>query len=137
MAIERKIPKDISKYESKLIGPFTTRQVVFGIPGLGLGIGCFFLLQPYLSNDVNFFIDLVVALPFLCCGWIKIHGVPFEKFVSIVFVSMFLSPKHRKYHTECVFPFFQQDVRIVKRKTGKKKRKTNKSNQPDELRKYL
>ena len=82
MAIEREVPKDISRYESKLIGPLTTRQVICGIPGFGLAVGCYFLLQPYISNDVNFFIDMIVALPFLVCGWIKPYGICVNVFGS-------------------------------------------------------
>lgn len=100
MAIEKKIPRDISRYEAKLIGPFTTRQICFGVPGILLGIGAFLLLKQYLTSDVNFFVSASVALPFLCCAAVKPYGIPFEKYVSIVFVSQFLAPKHRKYKTE-------------------------------------
>lgn len=123
MAIEREIPKDISKYESKLIGPFTTRQVVCGVPGMGLAIGCYFLLRPYVTDDVNFFIDILVALPFLVCGWIKPYGIPFEKYISIVFVSQVLAPKHRKYKTENTYG--ELVPKRVRKKEDKKDKKTH------------
>lgn len=121
MAIEKEIPRDISKVETKFAGPFTVRQLVCGIPGLGLAVGCYFLLRAYVPNDVNFFIDLVIALPFLLCGWIKPYGIPFEKFASIVFVSQFLAPKNRKYCTENTYSILK--LPQSKKKDDKKKKK--------------
>lgn len=138
MAIERKIPKDISKYESKLIAGLTTRQIVFGVPALAIGVGCFFLFQEYLPSDVNIFIDFALALPLFCCGWIKPYGIPFEKYVSMVFVSMFLAPKHRKYCTEnsdsTDGTATINSGKAQKKRTNKKARNKNRSNQ---LKKYL
>ena len=135
MAIERAIPKDISKYEAKLIGPLTTRNVVFGIPGFALGVGCYFLLRPFVSNDVNFFIDIAVALPFLLCGWYKPYGIPFEKYISIVFVSQVLAPKHRKYRTENTYSCLKKAEE--KKDSGKKKnRKKEKKEFSGDLARY-
>lgn len=126
MAIEREIPKDISKYEPKFAGPFTIRNLVFGIPGIALAVVCHFLLRPFVPNDVNFFINIVVALPFLLCGWVKPYGIPFEKYISIVFISLVLAPKHRKYHTENLYNDLKEQPQVEsppKKKTNKKKKK--------------
>lgn len=121
MAIEREVPKDISRYESKLIGPFTTRQVLCGAPAVALAVGSYFLLRNYVSEDVVFFVAFLVAMPLLLCGWAKPYGIPLEKYVSIVFVSQVLAPKHRKYVTENTY---QEDV-SQKQKPKKQKKKKN------------
>ena len=125
MSIEKEIPKDISKYESKLIGAFTTRQVVCGIPGILLAVGSYFLLRNYVAEDIVFFIAFLVAIPFLLCGWYKPYGIPFEKYISIVFVSQVLAPKHRKYVTENTYklPKEPQEESAPKKKKSKKKKK--------------
>ena len=135
MAIEREIPKDISKYEAKFAGPFTIRNLVFGIPGAALTVGCYFLLRPFVPDDVNFFIDLIVAAPFFACGWIKPYGVPFEKYVSIAFTSTILSPKHRLYRCENAFDNLKADTKEKVRRKKRRKQKKN-ENYPDEFTKY-
>lgn len=122
MAIEREIPKDISKYEAKLIGPLTTRQVIFGVPGAIVGVGCFFLTNKFLPSDVSTFISIFFAAPFLLCGWVKVYGVHFEKFVSMVFISQFVAPKHRKYRTENLYSDLR-DIKVVKKEKKKKNKK--------------
>lgn len=124
MAIEREIPKDISKYEAKLIGPFTTRQVVCGVPGIGLALGSYFLLRPYISEDMCFFIALLVSLPLLLCAVAKPYGIPFEKYISIIFVSQVLAPKYRKYVTENTY----KELEEIKTNNKKKKKKEKKKN---------
>lgn len=136
MSIEKEIPKDISKYESKLIGPLTTRQVLCGIPAVLLAIGSYFLLRNIVSDDVVFFVAFLVAMPLLLCGWYKPYGIPFEKYISIVFVSQVLAPKHRKYVTENSYkiPDESQSKETKKKKKDKKKKK---SDCPDEFQSYL
>lgn len=124
MAIEREIPKDITKYEPKLIGPFTTRQVVFGIPGLAIGAGSYFMFRPILPDSINTFLAILLALPFLLCACVKVYGVPFEKFASIVFVSQVLAPTHRKYQSENLYDDLKEKKDVSK--TNKKKSKKSK-----------
>lgn len=129
MSIEKEIPKDISKYESKLISAFTTRQVVCGVPGILLGVGTYFLLRNFIEGDLVFILAFIVALPLLLCGWYKPYGIPFEKYISIVFVSQVLAPKNRKYVTENTYkiPKETQDKETENKKTHEKaKPKKNK-----------
>ena len=128
MAIEREIPRDISRYKTKLIGTFTTRNVVCGIPGLILGIGTYFLVRPYASQDAAIIAAIIIASPILLCGWAEPYGIPFEKFISIVFVSQVLAPKHIKYVTENTYKEFGQSEEASKSMQGKKnaKKKHNK-----------
>lgn len=137
MAIEREIPKDISKYEPKFAGPFTIRNLVFGIPGIALAVGCHFLLRPFVPNDVNFFINILVCLPFILCGWVKPYGVPFEKYISIVFVSLVLAPKHRKYRTENLYSDLKESQQTdPAQKNKKKKRKKRKKDYPYDMTRF-
>lgn len=103
MAIEIEIPKDITKYESKLIGPLTTRQTVCLVPGIGLGILVFNVLKPYLSQEMLIGVVMITSLPFLLCGFYKPYSMPFEKFIKSVFISMFIAPAKRKYITVNVY----------------------------------
>ena len=48
--IDRNIPRDITKYETKLMLGLTTRQVCFFAPGVVLGIITFFATKAFLGN---------------------------------------------------------------------------------------
>lgn len=99
MAIEREIPKDINKYEAKFLGPFTTRQTVCVVPAVVIAISLFMLLKNFLTRDTCFMVAIFSSVPWLLCGWFKPNGLPFEKFVQTVFISIVLAPKHRVYKT--------------------------------------
>ena len=63
--IEIEVNQDIREYKTKLIGPFTTRQVICLILGGTTVIGAYNLLQPYLTSDtglVFFWLGLLVLL---------------------------------------------------------------------------
>lgn len=139
MSIEKEIPRDISKYEVKTIGPFTTRQVVCGVPGIGLGVGAYFLTKPFVGEDVAFFVAVLIAMPLLLMGFAKPYGIPFEKFLSIVFVSLVLAPKHRKYITENTFKdlTLPDEQSTDKSCTTKKKKKKKKVAYTGEHTQYL
>lgn len=125
--IERPIPRDIQSYEPKLIGPFTTRQVICGIPGFGLAIGAYFLLRGAIG-DAALLVSLLIAAPFMLCGWYKPYGIPFDKYAKTVFVSMLLAPNKRKYKTENRYAFLMcNDTQGTNAKKKNKKAKTKPS----------
>lgn len=99
MAIEKEIPKDIRQYETKLIGPFTARQIFSLAPAIGLGLTAYFGLENYLIVDIRLFIVTLIAVPFILIGWYKPYGLPFEKFVKTAFISLVVAPPFRKYKT--------------------------------------
>ena len=123
MAIEKEIPKDIKDYKPKLIGPFTTRQILCLAPALALGLGLFFGLKNVLSTDVRLFAITFIAAPFFLLGWYEPYHMPFEKFVKTVFVSTILSPLYRKYVTERICFDDSTDKAAAKKVRKKKKRK--------------
>ena len=100
--IEIEIPKDVRQYESKLIGPFTTRQAIcFGIGAL-LAYG-FYKLAPGLPSDIRLFASGFIATPALLFGWLKIYGMKLEDFLRITVISNIISPKHRLYKTQNIY----------------------------------
>lgn len=97
--VERKIPRDISKYEAKLALGFTTRQLVIGAPGIALAVGVFFLLKGQIGSAAMF-VALLVACPFLAFAAFKPLGMPLETFIKTAMLPMFLAPANRRYKTE-------------------------------------
>lgn len=97
--IERKIPRDISKYEAKLMLGLTTRQIVIGAPGVALAVGVFFLAKGTIG-DSALFVALLTALPFLAFAAFKPLGMNLETFIQTAMLPMFLAPANRRYKTE-------------------------------------
>lgn len=118
--VERKIPRDISKYEAKLMLGFTTRQVVIGAPGVLLAVAVFFLLKDQIGNTA-LFVALLTAIPFLAFAAFKPLGMPLEKFIKTAMLPMFLAPANRRYKTENTYEkVLKPEPRLPAPKNNKK-----------------
>lgn len=103
MAIEMEVPKDITQYQQKFIGPFSARQLKFVVPGALLGIGAYMVLKNMnVSTDTMIIAIGLVMLPFLACGYVDYQGLPIYKFLYAAAGSL-LAPKKRLYKTENEF----------------------------------
>ena len=122
--IEIEVNQDIREYKTKLIGPFTTRQVICLILGGTTVIGVYNLLQPYLTSDTTTFVCMILAVPFiLMSGIFEPHGMKMEDFLKASFVSLVLSPTVRKYELE---NSYNKQLMEERKKKKKKKRKKSK-----------
>lgn len=122
--IEIEVNQDIREYKTKLIGPFTTRQVICLILGGTTVIGAYNLLQPYLTSDTTTFVCMILAVPFiLMSGIFEPHGMKMEDFLRASFVSLVLSPTVRKYELE---NSYNKQLMEEQKKKKKKKRKKSK-----------
>jgi len=107
--IEIEVPKDITKYEAKLVASFTTRQVgCLAIAGV-LAVPSFLLLRDVLPRDAATLLILIIVLPFILLGWVKPYGMNFEQFVRSAFISNVLAPKKRKYVTMNVYDYIEDE----------------------------
>lgn len=121
--LEAPIPKDIRKYDAKLVGPFTTRQLFCFIGGAALSYVAYKVLGTSLGTETALTICSVIAAPFLVMGWYKPYGMPFEKFFQTAFISTILAPHHRKYKTKNLFSSITDDPRPMSQSDYKKRKK--------------
>lgn len=126
--IEIKIPKEINKYEAKLISVFTTRQTVCVAITCVLCILTYNILKP-IDTNIASFACFAVAVPFVLCGWYKPYGMHFEQFFKTVLFSAFLAPAKRKYKIKNYYEIFGTSASETdQKKTRKKKyKKSNKA----------
>lgn len=101
--IEMKIPKEIRRYESKLIGPFTGRQTacVIGMAGV-VGV-VKFLLADIIPSDVQSLVAMLVCVPLMLFGWYKPYGMKFEEFAMLWYFTSFRSAPKRKYKSKSYY----------------------------------
>lgn len=95
--IERKVPKDIRNYKTKVLGPFTVRQLIcVGVMIvidiiLYMTVYDFFNLTPDSFMYVVFAFDTVIAAFML-----EPAGLPMEKYLMKIILPNFTNPKSRK-----------------------------------------
>lgn len=96
--IETMVPKDVRKYETKILGPLTARNAI------AVGVACLFdfilwktIIGP-LNVPPNFimYILILVDVPILAIGFIQMQGLPFEKYMKSYIRNVFIMPKKRK-----------------------------------------
>lgn len=126
--VEIEIPKDIRKYDSKLIGPFTTRQTICVIIAGVVAVAAYRCLDSF-SGDLRLMISGLLAAPALLFGWYKPFGMKMEDFLRTAFVSTVLSPKKRKYKTQNIYATSLQNSEnaSANKRTSKKKNTSKKS----------
>ena len=104
MMIETKVPKDIRVYETKIIGPFSLRQAVCFLLLIFLDILIYsFMINPFsISADYAVYLLCLVDIPVAAFGFVKVMGVPLEKYLASVIKSSFLSSAGRKLERKVI-----------------------------------
>ena len=120
--IQVKISQDINKYESKTFWGFSPRQLGFTVLAVAFGLIINFGLS-FIQQDIRGFITMAIAVPCVGCGWIKLQGMHFEKYMVLFFKSNFENNK-RVFMNENLIHYIELDKRA---KTNKKRRIKHKS----------
>ena len=102
------IPKEINKYEAKLVANFTTRQTVSLAIAGACSIGVYNLFKLFALQDIAIYICAIIVVPILLCGFYKPYGMPFEVFAKIIFRLNFLAPPRRKYKIENIYDQYKE-----------------------------
>lgn len=95
-----KMSKNIENFKPKLIGSFTTRQVVSSVICLCVNIPLYIFLEKYIGEDIAGWVVIILAIPILAFGWMEYQGLTFEKFIFEIVISEFFAPKVRPYQIE-------------------------------------
>lgn len=121
--IETKVPPDIRKYKTKILGPLTIRQIICIAIAILVDILFYTLVYRPLDLSINF---LVYAFTFIdvpiLIFTLDVNGVPMEKYIKKVFFNAFVVPRKRKSSHK-----MSEDKKITPtdEKTLKKKKKDN------------
>ena len=101
--IEIKIPKEITDYKEKFLFGLTVRQLVSAVVALAICVPLFIFGKDYLGEDMVGWIIILVAIPVFAVGFFKYDGMPFEKFLAILYRQKWVEPQKRKYEELPVF----------------------------------
>ena len=93
--IKTKISKDIGKQSAKVFWGLTGRQMIFTAAAIifSLAINCLDLGIP---KELRQILTVGISIPFICCGWININNLPFEKY-AIIWIKNNFGNKERFY----------------------------------------
>ena len=112
--INIRIPKEIRTYKEKIAVGLTVRQLLATIAAMMICVPLYFFGKKYLPEDVTAWAIIIVALPIVSIGFIRISGLPMEKFSVAVF-RWFIAPSKRKFATDNYFReldnAYEQEVR--------------------------
>lgn len=90
------VPRDLSKYETKLALNLTKRQLICFSLGVLVGVPTYLFLKDILEPDLNAMITFLILSPFFAMGIYKKDGIPFEQYMYIVIRYKYLRVKNRK-----------------------------------------
>lgn len=101
MAIQVRIPKEITEYKEKIIFGLSIRQLICFTLALIIGGGVFALFTIVFGMSVNIagYFVMLFAAPVLAVGFIRKNGYPFEKY-AVLMLRHFIGVRKRPYKTE-------------------------------------
>lgn len=126
--IEVAIPKDILKFKTTLIGPFTARQTVCISITASVELIYYSLLKQLpvsISLDSSVGMGFLLAMFIMAFGIIEPFGMPLEKYLGNVVLLGILAPKKRVYRTECFLHIRKPKRELKKRVFTSKELKKN------------
>ncbi len=91
--MEVKINREIRNYTESMFFGLSLRQLVFSVLAVGVAIGLYFLLKPYIGTETVSWMCILGAAPFAAMGFISYHGMTAEQFLWAWFRSDILEPK--------------------------------------------
>ena len=95
--MEVKINREIRNYTESMFFGLSMRQFVFSLLAIGVAVGLYFLLKPYVGTETVSWMCILGAAPFAALGFITYHGMNAEHFVWAWLRSELLEPKELRF----------------------------------------
>ncbi len=119
-SIEIKIPKEVRDYHENIFFSLNTRQFICSVLAVGVAVGIYFALQPYVGTEEIGWMCILGAAPFAACGFFTYHGMTAEQVLWAWFKSEILCPKRLVFKSDSYYyEAMQPAIRAgIKRKRG-------------------
>ena len=91
--MEVKINREIRGYTESVFFGLSLRQLVFSVLAVGVAVGLYFLLRPYVGTETVSWMCILGAAPFAAMGFVSYHGMTAEQFLWAWFRSEALEPR--------------------------------------------
>ena len=97
--MEIKIPKEVRDYHENIFFGLNTRQFICSVLAVGVAVGIYFALQPYVGTEEIGWMCILGAAPFAACGFFTYHGMTAEQFIWAWVRSELLEPKEIRFES--------------------------------------
>ena len=121
--ISVRVPDEVRTYKEKLMFGLTARQLICTVLAVGICAPLYYFGRKTLPEDVISWVVILIALPLLAIGFIRIQGLPMEKYAVAWFKFNWLYPRKRIYRTENVYRDIERRAKKAEIPTKSKKRK--------------
>ena len=101
--MEIKINKEIRDYTESMFFGLSLRQSVFSLLALGVAVGIYFILKPYLGIETLSWLCILGASPFAALGFINYHGMTAEQLLWAWFRSQVIEPRKLKFASTTLY----------------------------------
>jgi hypothetical protein len=95
--MEIKINKEIRNYTESVFFGLSLRQFIFSLLAVGVAVGLYFLLRPYVGTETVSWMCILGAAPFAALGFITYNGMTAEQFLWVWLRSELLEPKQLQF----------------------------------------
>lgn len=100
-----RIPNEIRAYKEKIALGLTLRQLISSVIAIAICVPLYIKGRSFISDDILSWIIIGIAIPLVGIGFVKINGMPFEKFIVNIIKVVILLPQKRRFKSE---NFFQE-----------------------------
>lgn len=111
MAIEVRIPKEITEYQEKILFGLSLRQLGCFSLALVAGVGTFYLANEYAGRDLASYITMLIVMPIFAVGFVKKNGFTFEKYIAIM-LKHYLGVNRRGYETNLLIEQMIEQINL-------------------------
>ena len=116
--MEVKINREIRNYTESMFFGLSLRQCIFSLLAVGVAVGLYFLLKPYVGAETVSWMCIMGAAPFAALGFFTYHGMTAEQFIWAWLRSELLEPK--QFHFEASTLYYEALKDMIERE-GKRK----------------
>ena len=95
--MEVKINREIRNYTESMFFGLTMRQFVFSLLAVGVAVGLYFLLRPYVGTETVSWISHLGAAPLAALRFVSYHGMTAEQFLWAWFRSEMLDAREIRF----------------------------------------
>ena len=95
--MEVKINREIRDYSESMFFGLSMRQFFFSLIAIGVAVGIYFGLKPYVGTETVSWMCVLAAAPFAAFGFVSYHGMNAEQFLWAWFRSELLEPREIKF----------------------------------------
>ena len=101
--MEVKINREIRNYTESMFFGLTMRQFVFSLLAVGVAVGLYFLLRPYVGTETVSWMCVLGAAPFAALGFVSYHGMTAEQFLWAWLRSELLESKELRFEASNLY----------------------------------